>query len=62
MIIFVGGLIGAGKSTIAREFEDDDRCVIDCHNNGPAEDSVADLVHLIRSAASLANFRPVDTN
>lgn len=41
-----------------REFEDYDRCVIDCHNNGPAEETVADLVHLVKSAGSLASYRP----
>jgi len=45
----------------AREFEDYDRCIIDCHNNGSAEETVADLVHLIRSSASLADFRPADS-
>ena len=37
-----------------RDFEEYDRCIIDCHNNGPAEATVADLVHLIENAAKLA--------
>ena len=44
----------------AREFEDYDRCIIDCHNNGPAEETIADLVHLIESAGRLARVRPRD--
>lgn len=44
-------------NAFAREFEDYDRCIIDCHNNGPAEETVADLVHLIKSAGALASFR-----
>lgn len=49
-------------NAFAREFEDYDRCVIDCHNNGPAEETVADLVHLIKSAGSLASYQPADSN
>jgi gluconate kinase len=117
MIIFVGGVIGAGKSTVAkslaahfsiayydearriaggfiviwvqarediiierlgtkkrtghllddplplhnaikRDFEEYNRCIIDCPNNGPVEETVADLVHLIDSIAELASCRP----
>jgi len=47
-------------NAFAREFEDYDRCVIDCHNNGPAEGTVADLVRLIKSAGALASFQPAD--
>lgn len=46
-------------NAFVREFEDYDRCIIDCHNNGPAEETVADLVHLINSAGSLASYQPV---
>ena len=49
-------------NAFAREFEDYDRCIIDCHNNGPAEATVAELVHLIQSAGSLAAYRPVGSN
>ena len=38
-----------------REFEDYNRCVIDCPNNGSAEEAVADLVHLIEKIGGLAN-------
>jgi predicted neutral ceramidase superfamily lipid hydrolase len=36
------------------EFEEYDRCVIDCHNNGPVEETVADLVNLFENVAELA--------
>ena len=42
-------------NTITREFEDYNRCVIDCPNNGLPEEAVADLVHLIESIGALAN-------
>ena len=37
-----------------REFEEYDRCIIDCHNNGPVEETVADLVSLFENVAELA--------
>ena len=40
-----------------KAFEDYNRCVIDCPNNGLAEDAVADLVHLIEAIGSLTNDR-----
>jgi gluconate kinase len=36
-----------------REFEEYDRCIIDCHNNGSAEETVADLVHLFENISAL---------
>lgn len=41
-----------------KAFEDYNRCIIDCPNNGPAEDTIADLVHLVESIGALANYRP----
>jgi gluconate kinase len=38
-----------------REFEEYDRCIIDCHNNGTADETVADLVHLFDNIATLTN-------
>ena len=40
-----------------REFEDYNRCVIDCPNNGTAEEAVADLVHLIEAIGGLSDHR-----
>ena len=39
-----------------REFEEYNRCIIDCPNNGTVEETVSDLVSLIDSIAELANF------
>ena len=36
-----------------REFEEYDRCIIDCHNNHSADETVADLVHLFQNVAVL---------
>ena len=36
------------------EFEDYNRCIIECPNNGKAEDSIADLVRLIQDIGSLS--------
>ena len=36
-----------------RDFEEYDRSLIDCHNNGRPEDTVADLVQLFEKVASL---------
>lgn len=44
-----------------KEFEDYDRCVIGCHNNGPVEETVADLVHLIQNVGALASLQPADS-
>ena len=38
-----------------REFEEYDRCIIDCHNNGTAEETVADLVHLFENIAAITH-------
>ena len=38
-----------------RAFEEYDRCVIDCHNNGPVEETVAGLLQLFENIAVLAN-------
>lgn len=38
-----------------RQFEEYDRCIIDCHNNGTAEETVADLVQLFENIAVLAS-------
>lgn len=40
-----------------REFEEYDRCIIDCHNNGTVNETVADLVHLFENVAQLAGHR-----
>ena len=37
-----------------REFEEYDRCVIDCHNNGTAEETIAELVGLFGNIAALS--------
>lgn len=37
-----------------REFEEYDRCIIDCHNNGTADETIADLVNLFDHVAVLA--------
>lgn len=41
-----------------RDFEEYNRCIIDCPNNGPADETVADLVGLIESIAELASAGP----
>ena len=41
-----------------REFEEYNRCIIDCPNNGTVDESIADLVHLIDSIAELASASP----
>jgi gluconate kinase len=41
-----------------REFEEYNRCIIDCPNNGPVEETVSDLVHLIDNIAELASYQP----
>ena len=38
-----------------RDFEEYDRSLIDCHNNGRPEDTVADLVQLFQKVASLGS-------
>lgn len=38
-----------------RDFEEYDRCVIDCHNNGEASDTVAELVMLFENITSLTS-------
>ena len=40
-----------------RELEEYDRCIIDCHNNGTAAETVADLVHLFEAVGQLASSR-----
>ena len=37
-----------------RQFEEYDRSIIDCHNNGPVEKTIADLVHLFDNIATLS--------
>lgn len=37
----------------ARQFEDYHRCVIDCPNNGTAEEAINDLVHLMEAIGDL---------
>ena len=41
-----------------REFEEYDRCIIDCHNNGSADETIADLVGLFSNVALLAEASP----
>jgi len=41
-----------------RSFQEYNRCIIDCPNNGSVDETVADLVHLIESIAELAGARP----
>jgi len=41
-------------NAFTKEFEDYNRCVIDCPNNGTVAEAVADLVHLIESIGALA--------
>jgi len=48
-------------NAFAREFEEYNRCVIDCHNNGPADETIADLVHLIDCLGSLSKLQPADS-
>lgn len=43
---------------LRREFEDYNRCIIDCPNNGTAGEAVADLVHLIEAIGSLTHDDP----
>ena len=38
-----------------RDFEEYDRSLIDCHNNGRAEETVADLVQLFEKVATLGS-------
>ena len=40
-------------NAFARQFEDYRRCVIDCPNNGTAEEAISDLVHLIEAIGGL---------
>lgn len=37
-----------------KEFEEYNRCVIDCPNNGTPEEAVSDLVHLLRSIGEIS--------
>lgn len=39
-----------------REFEEYDRCIIDCHNNHSAAETVADLVHLFENVTRLGGL------
>ena len=39
------------------QFEEYQRCIIDCPNNGTAEDAITDLANLIRSIGSLSQGR-----
>jgi len=41
-----------------REFEEYDRCIIDCHNNGAVEATIAELVRLFENVAKLADAGP----
>ncbi len=41
-----------------RDFEQYDRCIINCHNNGTVDKTVADLVHLFENVATLAGQCP----
>ena len=36
-----------------RDFEEYDRCIIDCHNNGSVDKTISDLVNLFESVAVL---------
>lgn len=38
-----------------REFEEYDRCIIDCHNNGTVENTVSDLIHFIETVTRFGN-------
>ena len=42
----------------ARQFEDYRRCVIDCPNNGSADEAIGDLVHLIEAIGGLTSLKP----
>jgi predicted kinase len=44
-----------------REFEEYDRCIIDCHNNGSVEETISDLVTLFDRAAVIAKAVPCRT-
>lgn len=41
-----------------RDFEEYNRCIIDCPNNGTVDETVSDLVRLIDNIAELATARP----
>lgn len=43
---------------VRNEFEDYNRCIIDCPNNGTVDEAVADLVHLIDAIGSLTHRKP----
>jgi len=43
-------------NTFRREFEEYDRCIIDCHNNHSAAETVADLVHLFENITVLGSL------
>ena len=47
-------------NAFVKEFENYQRCIIDCPNNGPAEETIADLVRLIESIGMLASGAPVE--
>jgi predicted kinase len=42
-----------------REFEEYDRCIIDCHNNGTVEETVADLMKLFDNIGKLSRVLEV---
>jgi predicted kinase len=37
-----------------REFEEYERCVVDCPNNASADEAIADLVHFIENVGALS--------
>lgn len=44
-------------NAFSKQFEDYNRCVIDCPNNESPEEAVADLVQLLESIGALANAK-----